>query len=164
MISRSEQTNPLTPPVTAPVKPERAETCVIGVGVTMTGKITSPGYVQVEGHFQGEVRADTLVINATAFIQGDVFADSILVGGKIAGNLRGRDVQLRATAHVEGTIFHKLLAVDAGAAFEGKSCPSENPMGDLRQLRNEKANTGSEAQVISPVPEHRVVQAVHARI
>src|SRR6266566_3305252 len=112
MISRSEQTKPLTPPVTAPIKPERAEMCVIGVGVTMTGKITSPGYVQVEGHVQGEVRANTLVINATASIQGDVFADSILVRGKIAGNVRGRDVQLRATAQVEGTIFHKLLAVD----------------------------------------------------
>src|SRR2546421_1824610 len=164
MISRSEQTKPLTPPATAPVKPERAEMCVIGVGVTMTGKITSPGYVQIEGNVQGEVRANTLVINATASVQGDVFADSILVRGKIAGNVRGRDVHLRATAHVEGTIFHTLLAVDTGAAFEGKSCPSENPMGEVRQLHTEKANTGSEAQVFSPVPGHRVVQAVHARI
>ena len=164
MISRSEQVKPFTPPVTAPVKPERAETCVIGVGVTMTGKITSHGYVQVEGHVHGDVRANTLVINATASIKGDVFADSILVRGKIAGNVRGRDVQLRATAHVEGTIFHRLLAVEAGAVFEGDSCPSENPMADVRQLRNEKANTGSEVQVISPMPEHRMVQAVHARI
>ncbi len=88
------------------------------------------------------MRANTLVINPTAFIQGDVFADSILVRGKITGNVRSCDVTLRATAHVEGTIFHKLLAVDEGAAFEGQSCPSENPMGDVSQLRNEKANTG----------------------
>ena len=164
MISRNEQAKPFAPPVTALAKPERAETCVIGVGVTVTGKITSPGFVQIDGHVQGEVRAGTLVVNATAFIQGDVFADSILVRGKITGNVRGRDVQLRATAHVEGTIFHKLLAVDAGAAFEGASCPSENPMGDVSQLRNENANEVSEALVISPVPEHRLVQAVHARI
>lgn len=164
MISRNEQPKPL-PPVTAPVKPERAETpCVIGVGVTVTGKITSPGFVQIDGHVQGEVRANTLVINATAFIQGDVFADSILARGKITGNLRGRDVTLRATAHVEGTIFHKLLAVDTGATFEGESCPSENPIGDVSQLRNEKANIVSEAHMIPPVPEHRLVQAVHSRI
>jgi hypothetical protein len=37
-------------------------------------------------------------------------------------------------------------------------------MGDVSLLRNEKANTGSEAQMISPAPEHRLVQAVHARI
>src|SRR5258705_13445605 len=137
MISRSEQAKPLAPPppVTPPVKPERAETpCVIGVGVTVTGKITSPGFVQIDGHVQGEVRANTLVINATAFIQGDVFADSILVRGKISGNVRSRDVTLRATAHVEGTIFHKALAVDTGATFDGQSCPSENPMGDLSRL------------------------------
>ena len=167
MISRSEQAKPLAPPppVTAPVKTERAETpCVIGVGVTVTGKITSPGFVQIDGHVQGEVRANTLVINATAFIQGDVFADSILVRGKISGNVRSRDVTLRATAHVEGTIFHKVLAVDTGATFDGQSCPSENPMGDLSRLRNEKANTGSEAQLLSSMPEHRLVQAVHARI
>src|SRR5258707_15562520 len=165
MISRNEQTKPLAPPVTAPVKPERAETpCVIGVGVTVTGKITSPGFVQIDGHVQGEVRANTLVINATAFIQGDVFADSILVRGKISGNVRSRDVTLRATAHVEGTIFHKLLAVDTGATFDGQSCPSENPIGDVSQLRNEKANMGSEAQLTLPAPEHRLVQAVHARI
>jgi len=165
MISRNEQAKPLAPPAIAPVKPERAETpCVIGVGVTVTGKITSPGFVQIDGHVQGEVRANTLVINTTAFIQGDVFADSILVRGKITGNVRSRDVTLRATAHVEGTIFHNLLAVDAGAAFEGQSCPSEKPMGDVSQLRNEKANTRSEAQMISPVPEYGLVQAVHARI
>ena len=165
MLSRNEQAKPFAPPATAPAKPERAETpCVIGVGVTVTGKITSPGFVQIDGHVQGEVRANTLVINTTAIIQGDVFADSILVRGKITGNLRSRDVTLRATAHVEGTIFHKLLAVDAGAAFEGQSCPSEKPMGDVSQLRNEKANTRSEAQVISPVPEYGLVQAVHARI
>jgi len=164
MLSRNEQAKPFAPPA-APVKPERAETpCVIGVGVTVTGKITSPGFVQIDGHVQGEVRANTLVINTTAIIQGDVFADSILVRGKITGNVRSRDVTLRATAHVEGTIFHKLLAVDAGAAFEGQSCPSEKPMGDVSQLRNEKANTRSEAQVISPVPEYGLVQAVHARI
>jgi cytoskeletal protein CcmA (bactofilin family) len=65
---------------------------VIGVGVTVTGKITSPGFVQIDGHVQGEVRANTLVINATAFIQGgDVFADPILVRGKITGNVRGRE-------------------------------------------------------------------------
>jgi cytoskeletal protein CcmA (bactofilin family) len=165
MIFRSEQAKLLTPPVTAPVKPERAETpCVIGVGGTVTGKITSPGFVQIDGHVQGEVRANTLVINATAFIQGDVFADSVLVRGKITGNVRGRDVTLRATAHVEGTIFHKLLAVDTGATFEGESCPSENPMGDVSQLRNEKASAGSEAHVISPVLEHRLVQAAHTGI
>jgi hypothetical protein len=64
MISRNEQAKPLAPPATSPVKPERAETpCVIGVGVTVTGKITSPGFVQIDGHVQGEVRANTLVKN-----------------------------------------------------------------------------------------------------
>jgi cytoskeletal protein CcmA (bactofilin family) len=165
MISRNEQAKPLAPPVAAPVKPERAETpSVIGVGVTLTGKITSPGFVQIDGQVHGEVCANTLVINATAIIQGDVFADSILVRGKITGNVRGRDVTLRATAHVEGTIFHKLLAVDTGATFEGASCPSEYPMGDVSPLRNEQTNTGSEAHVISSVPEHRLIQAVHSRI
>src|SRR6266699_1859689 len=148
MISRNEQAKPLAPPAIAPVKPERAETpCVIGVGVTVTGNITSPGFVQIDGH-----------------VQGDVLADSVLVRGKITGNVRNRDVTLRATAHVEGTIFHNLLAVDTGAAFERQSCPSEKPMGDVSQLRNEKANTRSEAQVISPMPEHGLVQAVHARM
>src|SRR5258705_2283995 len=101
MISRNEQTKPLAPPVTAPVKPERAETpCVIGVGVTGTGKITSPGVVQIDGHVQGEGRANTMVINATAFIQGDVFADYILVRGESTCNVLSPDVTLRATPPV----------------------------------------------------------------
>src|SRR5258708_12863913 len=154
MLSRNEQAKPFAPPA-APVKPERAETpCVIGVGVTVTGKITSPGFVQIDGHVQGEVRANTLVINTTAFIQGDVFADSVLVRGKITGNVRSRDVTLRATAHVEGTIFHKLLAVDTGAAFEGQSCPSEKPLGDVSQLRNEKANPRNAPHSTPPIPDH----------
>lgn len=161
MISKSEQPKPITPP-NAPVKTERAETpCVIGVGVTVTGKIHSPGFVQIEGTVQGEVRANTLVINSGSVVQGDVFADSVLVRGKIVGNVRGRDVQLRATGHVEGTIFHKVLAIETGAVFDGKSAPSENPMGDVRQTRDEKPR--SETQIIAPVPEHRAVaQPLHA--
>jgi hypothetical protein len=37
-------------------------------------------------------------------------------------------------------------------------------MGDVSQLRNVKSSSVSEAHVIAPVPEHRLVQAVHARI
>lgn len=160
MMSKGEPVKPVTPPATAPVKPERAETpCVIGIGVTVVGKITSSGFVQIEGHVEGEVCASTLVINGTACIKGDVFADSILVRGKIAGNVRGRDVQLRSTGHVEGAIFHQLLAVETGAVFEGKSCPSQDPMGKAKQLLEAKANTASETPVIAPAREHPAVQA-----
>ena len=82
--------------------------------------------------------------------------NSVLVRGKIIGNLRGRDIQLRATAHVEGAIFHQLLGVEAGATFEGKSCPSQDPMGQARQLPDGKAKPANEGPVISPV---RVGQA-----
>jgi len=154
MISKSEQ--PATLPVATPAKSERAETpCVIGVGVTVVGQIRSSGFVQIEGHVEGEVCASTLVVNGVGSIKGDVVADSVLVRGKIIGNLRGRDIQLRATAHVEGAIFHQLLGVEAGATFEGKSCPSQDPMGQARQV-DAKAKPANEGPVISPV---RVGQA-----
>ena len=55
-------------------------------GVLMQGKVTVPGLAIIEGHFKGELSADTVIVKAGGVIEGTVRADSLLVQGRIIGD------------------------------------------------------------------------------
>jgi hypothetical protein len=55
-------------------------------GVLMQGRVTVPGLAVIEGHFKGELSADTVIVKAGGVIEGTVRADSLLVQGRIIGD------------------------------------------------------------------------------
>jgi cytoskeletal protein CcmA (bactofilin family) len=51
-----------------------------------------------------------------------------VIGGRLIGSVRARLVTLQAKSHVEGDLFHQSLTIEQGTYFEGKSCPSDDPL------------------------------------
>ena len=55
-------------------------------------------------------------------MNGQINADSITIGGRVAGTVRAKDkVVLEAKANLKGDIITKILSVDAGAVFNGNT-------------------------------------------
>jgi cytoskeletal protein CcmA (bactofilin family) len=98
----------------------------ISRGMTVVGKISGEGTVQVFGHIEGELRALTVLINEGAKVEGGVFADELTVGGNVKGTIHANRVKLNSTAVVEGDIFHRSLSIEENARFEGSSKREEN--------------------------------------
>jgi cytoskeletal protein CcmA (bactofilin family) len=104
------------------------EVTIISSSVIIEGKLTSNGNVRIDGVVKGNVEAKgNLTVGETGNIQGDINADSVTVGGKVEGVINAKDkITLESKAFLKGDLVTKVLVVDAGAIFEGKSSMGES--------------------------------------
>ena len=100
---------------------------VVGSALSIKGNLESRGEVQVDGAIEGDVHAMRIVVGEAARITGNLLAEDVVVRGAVSGSIRGNKVTLEAASHVEGDIFHRLLAIERGAFFEGRSRRVEDP-------------------------------------
>lgn len=118
---------------------------VIGDDLTITGNVVSKGEVQIDGVIQGDVHCGTLLVGDHAQITGSVFAEDVIVRGKVLGSVRGSRVTLQDSSHVEGDIYHQSLAIEQGAYFEGKSRRSDEPAISADQVQDATADASLQA-------------------
>ena len=102
---------------------ESEELTIISHGVKLEGKISSSGSIRVDGIVQGDVISEGNVsVGEQGEIIGQVNGQSITLGGKVSGMVNAKEkVTLEAKANLKGDIFTKILVIEAGARFDGKS-------------------------------------------
>ncbi len=99
---------------------------IISSGVTVEGKLSSNGNVRIDGTVNGDITANgNLTIGNQGEVIGEVHAQVITVGGKISGTITAHEkIILETTSFLKGDIITKILVVEEGAVFEGKSSMS----------------------------------------
>jgi cytoskeletal protein CcmA (bactofilin family) len=93
-------------------------------GAKLSGDLTVPGLMELSGHIDGGITADSIVIEANGSAVGELHADSVAVKGRFEGNIHGRDVKLHSSAKVSGEIFYQTLTIESGAEVNS-SCSRE---------------------------------------
>jgi cytoskeletal protein CcmA (bactofilin family) len=117
----------------APQQPKRpglrnGTPSIISADLIVRGALFSAGDVQIDGRVDGDIRAGGLIVGEKAVIVGDIYAEEIVVRGRVEGGISARKVSLSSTCHVEGNILHEALSVEIGAYFEGNCRHSDNPL------------------------------------
>jgi cytoskeletal protein CcmA (bactofilin family) len=106
------------------------EATVISKGVKIEGKLSCSGNIRLDGEVQGDISSQgVVIIGENGKVNGQINADSITIGGKVAGTLKAKDkVVLETKANLKGDIITKILMMEAGAIFNGntKMGDSEN--------------------------------------
>ena len=99
------------------------EATVISKGVKIEGKLSCSGNIRLDGEVQGDISSEgVVIIGENGKVNGQINADSITIGGRVAGTVRAKDkVVLEAKANLKGDIVTKILSVDAGAVFNGNT-------------------------------------------
>ena len=99
------------------------EATVISKGVKIEGKLSCSGNIRLDGEVQGDISSEgVVIIGENGKVNGQINADSITIGGRVAGTVRAKDkVVLEAKANLKGDIITKTLLVEAGAIFNGNS-------------------------------------------
>ena len=99
------------------------EATVISKGVKIEGKLSCSGNIRLDGEVQGDISSEgVVIIGENGKVNGQINADSITIGGRVAGTVRAKDkVVLEAKANLKGDIITKILSVDAGAVFNGNT-------------------------------------------
>lgn len=96
---------------------------IIGNDLTIVGqglRIVTRGTLQVDGHVEGDVIGDEVIIGEKGRVCGVVSGRSVEVRGEVAGTVKAIDVALRASARVEGDVHHRQLTVEQGAHLDGR--------------------------------------------
>jgi len=114
------------------------EITIISHGVKIEGKITSSGNIRVDGEIQGDIIAQSNVtIGEQGQVSGQINADVITIGGKVSGTVRAKEkLVLESKGNLKGDIYTKILVVEAGAKFDGKS-----KTGDSKDIRYSEVAT-----------------------
>ena len=97
-------------------------TTMIGKNSVVGGDLSVEGAARVDGIVEGSVKATgILIIGTGARIQGDVEAESVVIGGEVNGDVTVNDkTELTSTARVIGDIYTSIIVIDEKAAFQGK--------------------------------------------
>ncbi|MCU0782202.1 MAG: polymer-forming cytoskeletal protein [Akkermansiaceae bacterium] len=96
---------------------------ILSTDVEVKGTIRFTGELVVDGKIEGEVSSDgNLTIGENARFRAQIRTATVVVYGKVEGNITATDrVDLKASAEVVGDIKAKVLTIEAGAVFIGKS-------------------------------------------
>jgi cytoskeletal protein CcmA (bactofilin family) len=99
---------------------------IISEGVKLDGKLNSKGNVRIDGSITGDIQAaGNVTIGVHGDIAGEVKAQVIIIGGKISGTVIANEkIVLESTSNLKGDLITKILVVEEGAVFDGKSAMS----------------------------------------
>ena len=99
------------------------DTTIISSGMKVEGKVSSSGSIRLDGTVQGDIDCQGNVnIGEQGKVYGKVDGLSITIGGKVEGEIKAKEkIILESKANLKGDIFTKILVVESGARFDGKS-------------------------------------------
>jgi len=97
-------------------------TSVIGEGALYRGALDGGGDYLVHGQVEGDcVLEGTLVLSAKGRWAGDIVAGTVVVAGEVQGNVTAHSkLELQVGARVHGNIASPVIAIAAGAAYDGE--------------------------------------------
>ena len=99
------------------------EITIISHGVKVEGKVSSNGSIRLDGTIQGDIVCQgNVTIGDQGEVYGKVDGQTITIGGKVEGLITAKEkLMLESKADLKGDVYTKILVVEAGARFDGKS-------------------------------------------
>ena len=94
---------------------QKAIPSLLSSDIVIQGTIKTNGEIHIEGHVDGEIHSNSVIIGLTGHVKGTLIAEHVTVRGRIEGIIHAKNVHLCDTCHVEGEIHHEVIAVETGA-------------------------------------------------
>ena len=100
----------------------------LGEGTQFKGVLSFAGAVRIDGHLEGEVIGEELlIIGEPGRVNAEIEVGTLVVSGRVHGTVTARErVELLRSSRVDGTIRTPCLVVAEGALFNG-NCEMAGP-------------------------------------
>ena len=118
---------------------DSTEISSIGPGMTIVGKISVEGTLNVLGRLEGELQGSIVRICDGGQVEGTIVAQELTISGRFKGIIHANRVTLSRSAVVEGDISYHSLAIEEDAWFQGMSHPQENLIAASAPANNPKS-------------------------
>jgi cytoskeletal protein CcmA (bactofilin family) len=95
---------------------------VIGMDNAFSGEFHSDGLLRIDGDYKGVVKGyGVVLVGEKGRIVGDIYANSIRIGGKIKGNVYALErVDILSTGRLIGDMCTKKCLAEEGMVFSGQ--------------------------------------------
>lgn len=103
---------------------------LIAQGTCIEGNLTFTDGLRIDGEVIGDLRAadggaSILVISETASVSGHIYADHVIINGRVTGPVHARELlELQPKAKIEGDVSYKALEMHQGAVIFGQLRPT----------------------------------------
>ncbi|MFZ5993798.1 MAG: bactofilin family protein [Thermodesulfobacteriota bacterium] len=93
----------------------------LGDNVGGTGEINTNGLIRIDGHWEGNINADSIVIGETSLVKGNLKAKNIVINGAVHGKLEATElIEIHDKGNVQGDIKTARLVVVEKGVLQGK--------------------------------------------
>ena len=92
----------------------------LGRALSVRGVLDTEGDLHVHGKVHGRINADRLILGQGGYIEGDIVARDVRVGGRLSGRIFAFSVTLDSSAEITGRVFHHIVTVAKGARIDGR--------------------------------------------
>ena len=161
-------TAPAHPAPNASVRPTAVATRnILSSDVEIKGTVKFTNDLVVDGKIDGEIFSEgNLIVAENARIKAEVKTATVIVFGKVHGNLTASDrIELKSSAEVIGDIKTKILSIEAGAIFVGKSTvgtpaqtPAQTPVQAPVQSQSPSSNQAQGQPKLAATPPAQATQ------
>ena len=118
---------------------------LIGSNSFLQGEAEIKGTIRIDGRYEGNIKADWVVIGEKGYLKGDVRAGGVIVGGTIEGNITASDsIEINAKGKVLGDVQTQRLTIIEGGLFEGHSSMKRENTKVLELQKEKKQNPAPE--------------------
>ncbi len=96
---------------------------ILSSGVKIEGRMYSDGNLRLDGTMNGDIVVNgNFTIGETAEIKGEIKAQNVTLSGKVEGSISvDQKIILENGSQLRGDLKAKVLVVEEGAVFDGKS-------------------------------------------
>mgnify|MGYP001271577695 FL=1 len=107
---------------------------LVGEDAKFNGDFVIEGTIRIDGSVFGNVDVDWLILGGKAFLQGNVSARGVVVGGKMEGNIDAKEIVcIKNKGNVKGNIRTAKLTVDEGGILDGMMMMSAEGHSEIGQ-------------------------------
>ena len=114
---------------------------LIAQGTSIEGNLRFTDGLRVDGEVIGDIRAadgsaSILVISESAMVTGHVYADHVIINGRILGPVHASELlELQPKARIAGDVSYKALEMHQGAVISGQLRPTSNEIDEKPVLK-----------------------------
>ena len=100
---------------------------IISFGTKIKGHILGGDVIHIDGHLEGNIMCEELIIGSRGHVYGQVKAKHLSIYGLLQGSAETEDVIIAKGARVTGDVVYSSIAIEPGAMIEGRCVKVQKP-------------------------------------
>ncbi|RDU60878.1 polymer-forming cytoskeletal protein [Helicobacter sp. MIT 14-3879] len=127
-----------------PTGKETGAATIIAANTKFKGEVTTDCHFHTDGEFEGTIHSkNTVMVGKTGIVIGDIFAQKVIISGKVVGNIEAKSIEIMPNGRLEGAIVSDELVIERKGIFLGQSKNTQK--NDIQLLKSAATTTATKA-------------------